>query len=746
MRRILLAALALLVPVAAQAIQLRWASGSSTLTFSQSIQCTLIVQAESPDVTLPGQWHLLWTARDCGDISAIVETQFVDTVYARMAEAGASSPAEAAAHVSTAYFRSDAMGFVPTARYILTLPAGSSGKFQVVASSGGDGDPEVLPLLKSGIVTFNGGTTSPLPPVIVHASSDHRSNQLTLEVQGAGLSQSASAVLVAPDNSWSVPLEIDSATDSTLSATAELPTSPSVGILQLTVQGGSTGGSTVVSACTISEVTASQFFNYRLFFDPQQDPTGPVSTKDFALHRNFSKTTHRGLFHLMYIRHRDKGSGNKEPSLGHAWSTDMKNWKVDTTGTSAFFPGPSGSWDRSNVWAPSIVAHGDSTYMFYTGVGPAPNSDQSIGYTATANFDTCNTEWSWRKQVVTVDSLPWANTTRPFPDEGQQCRDPYVFPHPDPDSSGRFFMVFTAMDQAHQASNGFVVGLARNKTAGSLERWISLGYYRSTDRTRTGLAKIEGPIVFADRGSPAVWWLVFTEPQGDCTGGSLPPEPIETLRFERQTSAGSAPWDTTRSLWLADGAEPDTMFRYLMRAVPGQSNPHGHPDSTTWGWQGIEYLRDPDMLAGFTSYGEPRPPLCGLGPQGIAIAEMRWLAPSYRDFALDTLGTGRPEIVGVDDHRSMTTAIRMRFVEFRPASRRVSWRITLPTALAVRLRVYDVMGRLHRKLVDGILPQGESVITWDTADGNGALVRSGMYYVRLSYDGGSRVAVVPVTR
>lgn len=140
MRRILLAALALLVPVPAQAIQLRWASGSNTLTFSQSIQCTLIVQAESPDVTLPGQWHLLWTAKDCGDISAIVETQFADTVYARVEEAGASSPAEEAAHVATAYFRSEAVGFVPTARYIMNLPAGSSGKF----GSSGSGVAEAL--------------------------------------------------------------------------------------------------------------------------------------------------------------------------------------------------------------------------------------------------------------------------------------------------------------------------------------------------------------------------------------------------------------------------------------------------------------------------------------------------------------------------------------------------------------------------------------------------------------------------
>jgi len=83
---------------------------------------------------------------------------------------------------------------------------------------------------------------------------------------------------------------------------------------------------------------------------------------------------------------------------------------------------------------------------------------------------------------------------------------------------------------------------------------------------------------------------------------------------------------------------------------------------------------------------------------------------------------------------------------FRPAAGRVTWSIKLPAAMAVQMNVYDVVGRLRRKLIDARLPAGESTVTWDTTDITGSRVRSGMYYARLSFDGGARLAVVPVTR
>jgi hypothetical protein len=51
-----------LVSTAAQAIQLHWSSGAVNLTFTEATRCTLVVQADSAEVTLPAEWQLLWVA------------------------------------------------------------------------------------------------------------------------------------------------------------------------------------------------------------------------------------------------------------------------------------------------------------------------------------------------------------------------------------------------------------------------------------------------------------------------------------------------------------------------------------------------------------------------------------------------------------------------------------------------------------------------------------------------------------
>jgi len=49
----------------------------------------------------------------------------------------------------------------------------------------------------------------------------------------------------------------------------------------------------------------------------------------------------------------------------------------------------------------------------------------------------------------------------------------------------------------------------------------------------------------------------------------------------------------------------------------------------------------------------------------------------------------------------------------------------------VKLRIYDVNGRLVRKLVDGNLAAGPHVAVWNGTDDAGRGVASGHYYARL---------------
>jgi hypothetical protein len=55
----------------------------------------------------------------------------------------------------------------------------------------------------------------------------------------------------------------------------------------------------------------------------------------------------------------------------------------------------------------------------------------------------------------------------------------------------------------------------------------------------------------------------------------------------------------------------------------------------------------------------------------------------------------------------------------------------LPAEGPVRVRLYDVSGRLVRVLADGILPAGENRLRWDGNDDRGRALASGVYYLRV---------------
>src|SRR5213083_776043 len=55
-----------LVPGVSSALQLRWSSGPTDLTFATASRCTLVVQADSAEAMLPDQWQLLWLADSSG--------------------------------------------------------------------------------------------------------------------------------------------------------------------------------------------------------------------------------------------------------------------------------------------------------------------------------------------------------------------------------------------------------------------------------------------------------------------------------------------------------------------------------------------------------------------------------------------------------------------------------------------------------------------------------------------------------
>jgi flagellar hook assembly protein FlgD len=81
-----------------------------------------------------------------------------------------------------------------------------------------------------------------------------------------------------------------------------------------------------------------------------------------------------------------------------------------------------------------------------------------------------------------------------------------------------------------------------------------------------------------------------------------------------------------------------------------------------------------------------------------------------------------------------------------PARGKVELRLELPHATRIRLRVFDLAGRLVRELPAVQRPSGQSRMTWDGLDQNRHPVASGLYFVRLELDDATLVRKVVLTR
>src|SRR5262249_12886331 len=142
--------------------------------------------------------------------------------------------ADSAANLTTAHFCAADLAVARVARYILELPARARAQFEVVASDARDSTR----VLRSETATCNGGLPFSFPPLILHASSSHLSNQLTVNAYGSGLGTAQSARLVSRDSSWDVPLQVNARNESSVTASAEVAATLPGSILEVTTTGG----------------------------------------------------------------------------------------------------------------------------------------------------------------------------------------------------------------------------------------------------------------------------------------------------------------------------------------------------------------------------------------------------------------------------------------------------------------------------------------------------------------------------
>ncbi|MDI6839896.1 MAG: FlgD immunoglobulin-like domain containing protein [bacterium] len=64
----------------------------------------------------------------------------------------------------------------------------------------------------------------------------------------------------------------------------------------------------------------------------------------------------------------------------------------------------------------------------------------------------------------------------------------------------------------------------------------------------------------------------------------------------------------------------------------------------------------------------------------------------------------------------------------------------------VDIRIYDISGRVVRRLVNGFQPAGYYTINWDGKDDEGKSLPSGMYFYHLESDGYTAARVLVLMR
>ena len=132
---------------------------------------------------------------------------------------------------------------------------------------------------------------------------------------------------------------------------------------------------------------------------------------------------------------------------------------------------------------------------------------------------------------------------------------------------------------------------------------------------------------------------------------------------------------------------------------------------------------------------------CGLGPDAASLA----VADRAVDATTNKLGgqfDGEVSwaVVSLEVRSQLVPDDHLRFTDAldtwpNPFNAKLTLRYTLHRRSRVALRVYDVSGRIVRRLLDDIQPPGQIAHRWDATDDTGRPVGSGVYFVRMDLEG-----------
>jgi hypothetical protein len=687
------------LPRTAPALDLRWTSGDSTIVFTSATRCTLVVQADSTEQSLPGDCQLVWVAEN-GSIT-FVPTASADSCTNGIAElasiAPSHSPADILNHTQLASFCSSE-GSVSTAKYVMDLPAGAAGKFKVVALD--PSDPDSMRVLESPVATFNGGMPDPFPPVILRTQSSHHSTQFDLTAVGSGLSSAPSLELAGIDGPYQQELDIVSQNGNVIRASAEVAAHvPRCTLATATLSG-------TVAAADVSEDdpvevestgdSCHPFYREGLLVDPTFPSQGIILPKDFAFVPGAWTPGGDWVYHLFYTRQNVHSKlispDSTENKFGHASSPDLLSWPTAQQDTTRFLVDPSTSaFDHKHVWAPCIVKTGLTYNMFYT--GQDANNDQAIGYATSTNL----VSWTRHGPIYTASSLgSWAAPRGPLGTLPAELRDAFIIP--DPDTPGGWLMYYVTKPALDP--NALVVAVAKSTSPDPSTGWDGGRPIMSTLFQRLAGNQFgaidESPTVF--QAPSGKWWVTFS---------------VQQRRHFFAVSAAGSPADSSAGNW-SPIVDADSVIVDPMGQIVAVS-----PDSQFVNWHAAEYLHiggssNASFIAGWDN-----------AVRGVDFVRATSPATPYMFAEACPFNT-----TGVPDLPEGSSA-RLTILGQQPARTGVGFAVDLPAESHGTLEIYDVRGRRVRIVVQQDLPAGRSQYRWDGTTDAGRRAGSGVYFVRL---------------
>lgn len=411
-----------ILPRPSIAIDLRWSSGASDRAFASATRCTLLLRADRTEGVLPPGRHLQWVASGC-EIRPVPLAPGSPCQSNLREVSRVIYPTDAAQieeHVLVAELCGASIPAASVVQYVFDLPAGSRGKFKVVALD--PTDPDSSRVLVSPVVTFNAGVEEPFPPVILRTKTHHHSTEFRLTGVGA-LSEARAMELVAPDGSWRLALETLTRSETSIVATASIAAHVPACLVEASTEGHG------IAVASVPSDPPPPPLQPRVVLDPEGSscqetfreglpgyPLGMIQPKDFAFVLGGWTPSGSWVFHLFYIRQNQEtklhhgGIDFTEKNIGHAKSNDLLVWPTAEIDTAAIQVRPN-HFDSKHVWAPSIVQRGLTYYMFYTGVDDL--ADQRMGLATSTDLETWTQLENPNLQLLTARTVGRSQATWP---------------------------------------------------------------------------------------------------------------------------------------------------------------------------------------------------------------------------------------------------------------------------------------------------------------------------------------------